>query len=280
MFHVVDLTMQDEDANSRSHVPTPPEIIFTDERTNVADEERTPVASSTSHPRSLSGAGSPLVVEETELQTRPNSLADTANGNGSGNFVKRKTSQLLDMFSVAGSQKSTRPMPPKLAALIQAYVDSDIAAEIQAEIDDFHNGQNGGAQATGELRDVVGETEVLRSRSRASWGTQFTILSGRAFKNLYRDPALLTAHYVSSIVIALLCGGLFNNVTYAYFISFSSCFLTDIHPGTISQDSKTDLVRTRLTCGLLPFLTLNRSLLLHFGSLWILMPLELGPLCQ
>jgi hypothetical protein len=41
-----------------------------------------------------------------------------------------------------------------------------------------------------------------RRRRGASWPTQFRILSGRAFKNLYRDPALLTAHYLSSIALA------------------------------------------------------------------------------
>jgi hypothetical protein len=50
-------------------------------------------------------------------------------------------------------------------------------------------------------RDVA-EVSELRGRKRASWSTQFRILSGRAFKNLYRDPALLAAHYLSSIALA------------------------------------------------------------------------------
>jgi len=53
----------------------------------------------------------------------------------------------------------------------------------------------------------------LRGRKRASWGTQFRILSGRAFKNLYRDPALLAAHYISSVALAVLCGLFYHNVT-------------------------------------------------------------------
>ena len=46
-----------------------------------------------------------------------------------------------------------------------------------------------------EMRDVAAETGMLREPQRAGWGTQFRILSGRAFKNLYHDPALLMAHY-------------------------------------------------------------------------------------
>jgi len=57
------------------------------------------------------------------------------------------------------------------------------------------------------------ETTLLRGRKRASYGTQFRILSGRAFKNLYRDPALLMAHYLSAIALALICGLFFHNVT-------------------------------------------------------------------
>jgi hypothetical protein len=84
----------------------------------------------------------------------------------------------------------------------------------------------------GQLPDVAVETSLLRGRKRASFGTQFRILSGRAFKNLYRDPALLMAHYLSSIGLAcelylfplcdrqgaeaipVICGLFFHNVTY------------------------------------------------------------------
>jgi hypothetical protein len=51
--------------------------------------------------------------------------------------------------------------------------------------------------------EAMGNT--LRGHQRASWATQFRILSGRAFKNMYRDPALLTAHYTASVVVACMC---------------------------------------------------------------------------
>ncbi|KAL5039223.1 hypothetical protein BDV3_002607 [Batrachochytrium dendrobatidis] len=48
-----------------------------------------------------------------------------------------------------------------------------------------------------------------QQRQRASWWIQFKILSGRSFKNLYRNPDLLRTHYIISVVIALICGFLF-----------------------------------------------------------------------
>ncbi|KAH9270896.1 hypothetical protein BASA83_006849 [Batrachochytrium salamandrivorans] len=46
-------------------------------------------------------------------------------------------------------------------------------------------------------------------RTRASWWTQFKILSGRTFKNLYRNPDLIHTQYLISVVVALICGFLF-----------------------------------------------------------------------
>lgn len=187
--------------------------------------------------------------EETELRTRPNSLADSEGvvsnppegGSGAGNYIKRKTSQLLSTFS-SGSTTAETPLSPLLAQLVQAYATSQIAADIRAEINSVSQPQSqggAGTPANGEQeahpldssRDIVEESVNVRGRRRASYATQFRILSGRAFKNLYRNPALLTAHYISSVAIArtlflcsldrgspltfclVLCGFLFRNVT-------------------------------------------------------------------
>ncbi|KAG8905256.1 hypothetical protein FRB99_000371 [Tulasnella sp. 403] len=211
--YLIDLTMQDEEFGARSHVPTPPEIVFTDTTTNVGDEERGTSRPAT-NPEQTTPSAPAVVRDETEMQVRTTPASETVVD--STNFVKRKTSQLWDMFSASGSQKGSKPIAPKLSALLKAYTDSDIAKAIQDEIAAFSNQSsvaNGHHAVSSELPDVAGETEALRSRTKASWGTQFKILSGRAFKNLYRDPTLLTAHYASSVVIALLCGGLFHNVT-------------------------------------------------------------------
>ena len=128
---------------------------------------------------------------DTELQTRQPSFAQEAN-----QYVKRKTSQLLNFVSNGRSSPGDgATLSEKLRILVQAYLDSDVSKEIQDDITST-------ADAEAELRDVVGESSLLRGHQRATWTTQFRILSGRAFKNLYRDPALLAAHYASSVLIA------------------------------------------------------------------------------
>ncbi|KAK9368703.1 hypothetical protein V1509DRAFT_622536 [Lipomyces kononenkoae] len=42
---------------------------------------------------------------------------------------------------------------------------------------------------------------------------QFVILSGRTFKNLYRDPMLLLTHYIMALVLAVLCGYLYYDIS-------------------------------------------------------------------
>lgn len=181
---------------------------------NYVDEERglglrtVPPARSLigSNGHSEGGRSSATDVEdETELQTRPNSLAEAAST--SGKFIKRKTSQLL--HAVSGPSKVDIPLSSQLAALVDAYASSEIASSLRAEIDDLASSTSQNAPSHSDPAlwpDVVVDSTLLRERQRASWTMQFRILSGRAFKNLYRDPALLAAHYLFSIAIAgMLC---------------------------------------------------------------------------
>lgn len=163
-----------------------------DDVSNIADEERAftkRVSRSRFH--RTNGNSEASRSDETELQTRSGSITPD-----SSSFVKRKTSQFLDVLR-GGQQRGSAALSPQLATLVDAYAASEIAASIKSEVD---------AQAQRrpeeQLPDVAEENRLLRGRRGASWLTQFRILSGRAFKNLYRDPALLMAHYVSSIVLA------------------------------------------------------------------------------
>lgn len=193
----VDLTMNADKVVRPTPSLTPP-TTDEDDASNIPDEER---ALSTPHAhavplsvRSSNDVSTSTANEETELRTRPNSIASQTS-----NFLKRKTSQLLEV--VTSSSKAAAPLAPELAALVNAYATSAIAAEIKAETEEIARVDERG-NGGGDLRDVEVESTLLRGRTRASWGTQFRILSGRAFKNLYRDPALLTAHYVSSVALA------------------------------------------------------------------------------
>jgi hypothetical protein len=90
-----------------------------------------------------------------------------------------------------------------LDALVKSYKESSIAKAVHDDVATIAASNSHSINGeVNQTRDVAEESNVLRGRRRASWTTQFRILSGRAFKNLYRDPALLTAHYAASIAIA------------------------------------------------------------------------------
>lgn len=168
------------------------EPVASDEEQDRRDEEQA-LGPSTSAPFTLPlSTRQPSSGDETELQTR----ASTAVGS-STNFIKRKTSQLLEAIKPS-SQLGDTPITPRLAALVDAFSSSDVAARLKLDIQEAATA----AHDASLLPDVALENSLTRGRQRASWGTQFRILSGRAFKNLYREPALLAAHYVSALVLA------------------------------------------------------------------------------
>ena len=201
VLRVVDLTMNasmDLNTNdSAEHSVSPSE-----DATNLGDEERGLASRSTRIPplSITSRASSASNTEETEPQTRRRSESVVGS-------IRRKTSQLLEAVTPSTSTRTDpAPVTPKLAELLDAYGRSDIASSIREEGEALRRGnlsrQTEGIIPSQQLPDVAVETTLLRGRKGASWGTQFRILSGRAFKNLYRDPALLTAHYLASIALA------------------------------------------------------------------------------
>ncbi|KAF8754392.1 ABC-2 type transporter [Rhizoctonia solani] len=151
----------------------------------------------------VQGSSQGASEDSTELRTRPSTSSESAPASEhteTGNYIQRKSSQLFEAFSSSPRAETPVMLPPKLAALVQSYSDSDVAGGILAEI--IRLRETGGA--------VLPESG---GRVRASWMTQFRILSGRAFKNLYRDPALLAAHYLSSVGVALICALFYHGVT-------------------------------------------------------------------
>ncbi|KAI0044158.1 hypothetical protein FA95DRAFT_1608776 [Auriscalpium vulgare] len=200
--YLIDLTMQSESEPKSVGSPSTGLISPPDE-SNLRDEERGLLT-----PSNTNGFSVPTAPDETELQERPVSAHNT---NGES-FIKRKTSQLLDAVSFSSQSGEAAPLSPHLATLVEAYASSDIARGIRADIADAAQPRAGPDGST-ELPDVVVESTLLRGRKRATYATQFRILSGRAFKNLYRDPALLTFHYAGSIALALLCGLFYHDVS-------------------------------------------------------------------
>lgn len=187
-------SMEPRSSNS-PHPNTSP----SDSNSHIGDEEQGLPLVPHSVPISVRSIASNVPPDDTELSVT----------SSTSRYIKKKTSQIFNAVSAYGTTKLPHvPITPKLAALVQAYTDSAIAADIKAEGEQAaREAQQTGANgvASNELPDVAEETSLLRGRKRASWGTQFRILSGRAFKNLYRDPALLAAHYLSAIALASEC---------------------------------------------------------------------------
>lgn len=117
-------------------------------------------------------------ASDTELQNRKSSRASSLR-------------QKLGLASSPSDQVHTI-RSPHLIHLIEAYNKSDIADGVK----DFHT------EAKGSPSDAGSDLDKIASFKQASWWTQFRILSSRAFKNLYRNPMLMLAHYAVSIVVA------------------------------------------------------------------------------
>jgi ABC-type multidrug transport system ATPase subunit len=92
-----------------------------------------------------------------------------------------------------------------LDVLIESYAISSMSKEIQDEID---AASPNGAIGNGH----VGLAGNGKGFKRVGWLGQFKILSARTWKNLYRNPMLMLAHYAISIVLAVLCGYLFFGI--------------------------------------------------------------------
>jgi ABC-type multidrug transport system ATPase subunit/ABC-type multidrug transport system permease subunit len=83
---------------------------------------------------------------------------------------------------------------------------SEIAATIRAEIEDSLENASEAAEGESLTNELYGYEKVGRLG-------QFTIVAGRTFKNLYRNPMLLLTHYVMAILIGVFCGLLYFNVS-------------------------------------------------------------------
>ena len=102
--------------------------------------------------------------------------------------IKKKAQKLLGAFSSpSSSADTTKPddtqVPEKLASLVLSNRASDDAKIVEAEIFRIQSGNTPDGQDNLSATRDVGE---MRAYKKASYWTQFVLLSQRAFKNLYR----------------------------------------------------------------------------------------------
>ena len=161
--------------------------------------------------------------ERTELRTRHNSVLGMATDASPMNSMRWRRERIAEGLRNAFNTKGNGPqhVSERLQLLFDNYDRSGIAADLQAEIDAStaqaeQQHQNGGNARNGDSSSAAmfeGGDAPFKPWKKAGLWTQFTILSGRAFKNLYRNPLLMLAHYVMAAVLALFCGLLYHNLT-------------------------------------------------------------------
>ena len=175
--YLIDLTMQDEAEGQNGAARTQSALIPLE-----GEEDARPV--SDAEIGLARSSSSPVVEEEgTELATRKPSFVDSAR-------------RAIPFLSSSRAAHSPAKVTARVASMTSAYVDSGPAKSVRQEIDE--------AKSSGATHEASngGGPMVLRAHKRASWWSQFAILSARSFKNLYRNPMLMLSHYAVSLVVA------------------------------------------------------------------------------
>ncbi|KAI0160619.1 hypothetical protein GGR57DRAFT_388693 [Xylariaceae sp. FL1272] len=187
-------------------------------------EEASIVESSSSRPRGKR-TNSIRARQERELFTRRKNTADTAASSDvedeAGAYkLHRQTAGVAPPQIIV---EDVHDLPPaagtNLDILVQSFADSQIATAIHDEIQQAvqsareANGQNGSAGPNGVVNGNGNGSAIGRGYARVGYLGQFVILSGRTWKNLYRNPLLMLTHYAIAILLAVLSGYLFYGLT-------------------------------------------------------------------
>ncbi|KID89658.1 ABC transporter (Adp1) [Metarhizium guizhouense ARSEF 977] len=163
--------------------------------------------------------------QERQLFTRRKQTIDTAassdaGGDEAGNYKLQlnPTNALLSQ-----TRDDLHDLPPAavsgsdLDLMTRAFSQSQIAQTTHQEIRQAVIGaaQANGSNANSHSEDGPSTTlsAVGRGYARVGYLGQFTILSQRTWKNLYRDPMLMLTHYAIAIILAVFSGYLFYGLT-------------------------------------------------------------------
>lgn len=170
-----------------------------------------------------------------------------------------------------------------LDVLIEAYKTSQVAKEMQEEIDEASSPTPG---LNGEPNGHLGLNGEGKGFRRLGWIGQFTILSSRTWKNLYRNPILMLSHYAVSVVLAVLCGYLFfgikddisgfqNRMGLFFFVLALFGFSTLTSLNTFAQE-RTLFLRERANGYYSPITYFTAKVLFDIVPLRIVPPITMG----
>ncbi|KAI8147379.1 hypothetical protein BJV82DRAFT_595272 [Fennellomyces sp. T-0311] len=128
--------------------------------------------------------------------------------------IRKKREQLTAPDVVIdgdSSSTSSDAITPHLKRLIEAYDKSVVAVAVRDDVERVLAAAQGTPDAIEE--GSAPPIKPINTHERPGWIAQFRILADRTFKNLYRNPMLMFAHYTIAVVLALICGGLFYQVS-------------------------------------------------------------------
>lgn len=100
-----------------------------------------------------------------------------------------------------------------LDRLVNTYRNSDMCHRVLSEITQTIETAHHRSEENTDQEEQRQQDSTLTGYEKISLFNQFRILSGRTFKNLYRNPMLMLTHYVIAVILGLFCGVLYFNVT-------------------------------------------------------------------
>ena len=221
--YLVDLTMH----ASKSERVTPDEVAEAQSRPTTRPQSsvsRASVESPPKRPTNRRRGSSIKTRQERQLFTRRVSGPEPGLAEGEEVALDDGSLAWRDISNQRNSLDETDLLLPPtpqnsstdLDILISSYINSSVAMGIKEDIRIAVGNANGtlnpDGSATG-LNSVSGTSTSLKGFQRVGWVSQFTILSQRTWKNLYRNPMLMLTHYAIAIVLAVLCGYLFYGIT-------------------------------------------------------------------
>ncbi|CAN6624221.1 hypothetical protein TRVA0_009S03026 [Trichomonascus vanleenenianus] len=113
---------------------------------------------------------------------------------------------------------ATGHAPITLQRLADIFRASVVFDQLKNDIESAKQAASEQSSVTGESSDAAAgqgsfDGDELSGYEKIGVFKQFTILSGRTFKNLYRNPMLLLTHYVIAVLLAIFCGILYFDLT-------------------------------------------------------------------
>lgn len=165
--------------------------------------------------------------QERELFTRRRYAADTPTSSDAGgeDVSTYRLQTNPSTSSRPGLQMDPHDLPPSatncsdLDLMTHAFEHSDTATTIRLEIQQAiaasagANGTNVNSEDADYPSRYLNAVATGKGYVRVGYLRQFVVLSQRTWKNLYRNPMLMLAHYAIAIILAVFSGYLFYGLT-------------------------------------------------------------------